>query len=87
MPTENKSSHGQLVRFSTSVTGTPVSINFDLYKRAVAAAGFNGPWHQSLSNFLPVTARTQRALLLERIMDEELPRYAEALKRLGEWTT
>lgn len=28
----------------------------------------------------------ERALLLERIMDEELPRYAGILKRLGEGT-
>ena len=28
--------------------------------------------------------RVKRAQLLERVMDEELPRYAEALERLGE---
>ncbi|MBA3748835.1 MAG: ribbon-helix-helix protein, CopG family [Solirubrobacterales bacterium] len=28
--------------------------------------------------------RTSRHELLERVLDEELPRYAEALKRLGE---
>ena len=28
--------------------------------------------------------RTSRRELLDRVLDEELPRYAEALKRLGE---
>ncbi len=28
--------------------------------------------------------RTSRSELLEQVLDEELPRYAEALKRLGE---
>lgn len=28
--------------------------------------------------------RTSRAELLEQVLDEELPRYAEALRRLGE---
>ena len=28
--------------------------------------------------------RTSRRDLLERVLDEELPRYAEALRRLGE---
>ena len=28
--------------------------------------------------------RTSRAELLDRVLDEELPRYAEALRRLGE---
>ena len=27
-----------------------------------------------------------RAELLARILDEELPRYAEALERLGQWS-
>ena len=87
MPIERKSPDARLVRFNTSIAGTATSIDFDYYGHAIAAAGLNGPWYPSLINFHPISAKAQRALLLERIMDAELPRYAEALKRLGEWTT
>lgn len=87
MPAENKSPDAEVVTFSTSTAGTATSFDFDLYRHVVAAAGLHGPWQPSLVNFRPISAEAHRALLLERIMDAELPRYAEALKRLGEWTT
>lgn len=86
MPTTTTSSSSP-VGFSTSVSGTSLSIHVDLHQHVVAAGGFDGPWHQSLGNFRLVSAKTHRALLIDRILDAELPRYAEALKRLGEWTT
>lgn len=87
MPAENKSPDAELVMFSTSIAGTATSFDFDLYRHAVAAAGLHGPWQPSLMNFHPVSAKAHRALALERIMDRELPRFADALKRLGEWNT
>lgn len=87
MPAENKSPAAEVVTFSTSIAGTATSFDFDLYRHAVAAAGLHGPWQPSLINFRPVSAKAHRALLLERIMDRELPRFADALKRLGEWNT
>lgn len=87
MPIESTPSDAGLIGFTTSVAGTATSIDFNYYGHAIVAAGLNGPWYPSLINFRPISAKDQRTLLLERIMDAELPRYAEALKRLGEWTT
>jgi hypothetical protein len=75
------------VGFNVVATGTALNIDLGVPQHVVTAAGFHGPWYQSLGNFRLVNAKTQRALLVERILDAELPRYAEALKRLGEWTT
>ena len=86
MPTNNMSPGESLVGFTTSVAGTASGFVFDLRQQVVAAVGSDGPWRQSLGNFPLASAKSHRALLLERILDE-LPRYAEALKRLGEWTT
>jgi hypothetical protein len=86
MPRVDTPSDAPLIQFNTSAAGTADVMNFSP-QQYIVATGFDGPWHPSLSNFLLVSAANHRALLLERIMDEELPRFAEALKRLGEWTT
>jgi hypothetical protein len=88
MPTsDTTSSPTSPIEFNTCSVGTSLSLNFDLYQNVVESGGLDGPWHRSLGNFRLVSARAHRALLLDRILDAELPRYAEALKRLGEWTT